>query len=1537
MFKYVFKTILMISFALTVPVLLLTGTLVLGQCLVAFPSLWILGVWTPSSLLALLWAPFLGLWMMLMLRNFLIKEIKLIDEVGADKALWHLAKGRSWLLRKPYTGAIVEGWDTSGPVLLAASEALGLPDAWRALAEEGIMSSGSRLWSASILSFRWYTTLSVAGYFSLWLTYVAWLAWRFGARLLRVGFVCYVAVLLVLVNTPASTIWDVTLLVLQFASALQSRDIDGNWRLGTWALLRFKVAVSDLVIYTHALNTEVKRHYSTKLSGERHSAAVHFRRFTIRSVNFIDSMRLPEFARRRFTWKNTVDELQSSKDLMADLGWPVNVSITEPNLDSESSRTFKEWLICGSDFQTGIHTLQTHLDKNLDHLRSIAIVYKRTESYQSVDAETESTARYFKKTAPVGLPSVEDDVWHLIGTIFRNSQLTPYNYIIGKWVKKYALGFWMKTPGRNSKYNRAAFISTIGYARFKKLWAHTFYHASRILPVAHVSVKGEALPPKKWMAGKVRSIIGSPITQYIMSTVFNYGPNHNFDWESTPIKVGMPLNGYWISDLFSKHGRFNIHVEGDFTAFDSTIDGPVIDMIKAIRKRGFDYHKDRARIMDLVDISYDQVLGQALGQTSTGNVWRKGTGETTGHSATSMDNSMATVILYMAAWKELTGKSAREFSFFNELSCYGDDHLLSISEARPRAWTPRNIRKTMARWGVVNNLEVKSLKDCEFLSKRCMRANNTMARELRSTGVSWRPYVVWHDKAKLSGKLVAPVKNLNPTYQAKRLLSYLTLTAHHRDIYDGIVKIFESRAMQQALRESKQKIPSYESVMRAWYSPSEQPFIPDPDPELLLKNDGRLIQYGAPTLGDYMLGALSQLPDLLNPVVFNMGFSKAFQGQLAPLLVWIVDFIASTNGSPTPGLLRWAMRGTNYSWLDTDICVPGTSRSNFSSMLVRHWLFSLYCAKGPKYRGFALTDFVVRKVANLQFLLNGYVQRDFPRLDPSFDKVIVAALLGAFVHIPDWLSPLSGLHLPEPAVLLDYTWNWFLSTVWTNVPSNYAELNAFFSKGFGKHSPLLITAPTGTGKSTGLINHLATVAAVKFRKVIVVEPRALLAVGLRDYMKATFGLDCTAGTMGEEFKPEARVWYITPESLLAHFHLVDKTMLFVLDEAHIDENSYKLVKQLLSLLPVGMVWVTATPDESLTQQAKTVVDLPVASIWNVVERKVRLNTPEPVKGWLSRAVSIASNVGPTDRVAILVDTPEDAEYVAAQCNRYCQVLSSKSTRTVDVEAQVYVCTSVIDVGITLPDLHQIHFPYWEYSGKGERFDLSPLTYKQRRGRVGRTCNGDAYAYLPTHPFPVKVRTKGLDRAAWAGLVKSGVPASLVNHFDPEALASILGFDPDTVRHPEWKSIVRASTVFLNNMRPVFMANTLADRLAGPLGRPVALHATGAGNISSSWPQDNEKLFATTVRSTAAVIKQSLGMQTTEEEKTSLESLYSVAGPVLKIQNLAASLINDLWEGGTDMLNPKNREPSGSAAEVLEIPKILKLLKDVSQLADEVGD
>lgn len=1392
----------------------------------------------PLSLVGLVLGPFSFVWAFELTALTVRREADLVRKHGANQALWwsestpdgsSLGLVNSQVLCQALT---VRGWDLSGPYLLACCQTLNLGDQAEALAEQGFMVVGSWMWSKFIL----FLDSVLNTEFSYWTGSLLLISWvvlliRRSTSFLAglIGFLWSVCLLILFLPSD----WCKQFLTNGFSLLVVcfSVDYDGSPLIVKWLAWRITALSVTLALALEGYSHSVRALYSNKMSSARVNYGVAFRVTVIKGVKMVSDVGLPEFIRKRFSWTQSLSEVQASKDLMAELGWPINVDIQDP-VEVPESKQFLSHLIGGSSLRMGIKNDRTYIEGAIGHLRDTAIHFRRTEEYRTYKNELEATSRYFVDPPAPSMPVDLDMVWHVLGDIFGNSKLTPFNYVISKWVKKYALGFFMADDSGKRKMKRKTLINSMGYSNFKALWAKTFYYGSMILPVAHVSVKDESLPEKKWVKDKVRTVVGSPLAHYIMSTVFNYGPNHSFAWDTTPIKIGMPLNGYWMSRLFEKHARFSFHVQGDFEEFDSTLSGPVFDVMRGIRKRGYDFHKDKVAICELIDICYDQLDNQVLGLTSTGNMYRKGTGATTGHSSTSMDNSIALVTFYLMAWKELTGKSAREFLHTNELSCFGDDHVLSVAHDRPKAWSPKNITSVMAKWGVRNKVEVKPLKDISFLSKFSGPVTGAKAADFKRAGVAHRKFAIWHDRDRLLGKLTSKIKSVDPNYRATRLLSYLSLTCHHEDIYDGIVKgIRGDEKIMKSITSRQLVIPSYEQVVRDWYTASRAPDHNLDDEEEMFKADDRILQYGVPTLGDQFLGAISMVPDLLNPSTFNFGISRAIQSRLAPLLGWVGQMLAQQNNCHTLGSLTHVAKSTPYRFLSLDVIPYGIVSVNLSTMLLRHWLFLLYYTSRPTLRAFRLFDFAFRKIWNAQFILNGIVQRDVPTSDLHVDCVLVVALVG-LISIPDWFGHISKIALPDVAMFVDLATNRLLTLLWSSVPANFGEVDHLLHS---ENWPLAIQAPTGTGKSTALVHHVWETCKGSHSRLVVVEPRTILIHGLVPYMRSFLGLNCTGGTSGMEFDESCSVWYVTPTWFFANTHRIKSDFIVILDEAHIVEPQYEAMKMYMEKFTSYAIRVSATLAEE-DVKGHVLIDIPIAQIWTVDDSIEKQNSDSPTSHYKKWAASYVNALPAGVRAAVIVDTPEDARSLRERCIRDCQCLSSQEDPVV-MPHSVYAATSVVDVGITLPDLDVIISPDWVYDGKS-RVALNDTTRRQRRGRVGRVRNGRFVVATYNH-FPHGVVRRGVDRAEWLDMIAGGMSPNVIAQLDSTGLAQAMGLAsvPDDAKH--WESVVAKTSQLVSNLRPILSANQQAEYAAKDGAAPVTLVPSHNGRFSGTALQPRE--------------------------------------------------------------------------------------------------
>lgn len=1486
-------------------------------------------VWLPLLVLA---GPVIFIFLAEVFRHSVRNEALLVQMVGPERALWHTVPD-SWgyfvstnISKHGMRALVWKGEDLSGPILEASARALNLPQELQDQIGEGIVSLSSRAWSWMIVQIdslnddKWGPWLTVVAFYWVTSRYVSSAGFAVGRRAARNLMV----IVLVLWYVPGATAFEWLFWAINSTLTMTVALTTGHIPLVLeWAMWRFSALTVFFVGWAHAVNSEFDRKFSNRLASNKNVTVFNAKVVIMKAVAFVSDINLPGFIRSRGVKSPSLQAIKESNDIMASLGWPVNVTVGEEAAPVEGYdlSSIREWIIGGSDFATGIRNTKVIVDRDLDMMRGLVAEYKRSESYASEKNELEATSRYFNKVEYT-YPELElDEVWEVVGDIFRISHITPFRRIIHLWEKKYALGAFMRDPSQPwRKYKRSSFINDVSMPVFKKMWAATFYHASRIIPVAHVSVKGEALPEKKWLNDKIRTIIGSPLSQYILSTPWNFGPNHTFKWETTPIKVGMPLNGFWLTRLWQRHSRAQIHVEGDFTAFDSTVSGRVVDLIKAVRKKGYELHKDRERISDLIDINYEYVRSQPLNTTTTGNIYAKGTGLSTGHSATSMDNSVAIVVLYLMAWKDLTGLSAREFLHFNELSNYGDDHILSILATKPAVWTPSNISKVMSRWGVRNNLEVKPLSSIQFLSKFGTKTTFVERQQLAQYGLKDCYFKVFHNKEKLLGKLLAPVKSADANYRLRRLLSYLDLCAHHKDVYDQVVNAIESsHALSAALRQSKLKIPTYSNILKQWYvsdkSPtkSDQSFRDELDETM---ESSKLVEYGAITPLDYVLGTLSIVPDLLSPVFFNYGYVRALQILLGRTLSWVGDFLQVANSTMSDGHLARVASSTPYRFLDFGVLVPGVSDCNYTSMLIRHWVFLLYVSWVPRPSYGGLLNRLAVSVNNAQFALTGLVAYNAKNHDAEIDKMLVLAIL-SFINVPwDFLKSFRGLVLPNFTVLIDLIWHYVLVTIWSSVPPNYREVTPALRNLTPANSPMGIQAPTATGKSTALVQHMVNMVGHKYHKVVVIEPRALLVEGLVSYMERTFSMNVCGGTHNLRYRSDAKVIYATPQWVFGHPEMFHPRNLFVLDEAHLAEDFYMLFKTCVKSLKVACIYMTATfPEDLRLTLPGPVVEVPIAQVFSVAERQVsggKFSTASV----RTAALDYAATIGPASKALIFLPSVADVLWCVENFRGQSVPLTADN-RPLDWSAPVIFANNVADVGVTIPNVDavwtsNVATQYKEtlpsFAGGDTSVPISLLLDEagraQRRGRTGRTGNGVFTCVNYTDvPHVRPEATPFFEKHSFLKLLLSGVPPELLRTANSGIFLQSLGVTAPIDDPEKITSIARSATVFLNNLRPLMIQmNSMSSDTTMPSLGPINALESGM----TTEPPTKDVIMGHCKNVLLDIVN--AVQHDSVELSSSLDSLNFldlIAGPVKKVSSLVWALLRDPEDGMTDLPNPRN--------------------------------
>jgi len=1397
--------------------------------------LFLVGFGILESIMLLLFSPILLLVFQARLKRFLKAEIALIEQVGEADALWYPNDSSEGLLGKRIVSI---GVDYLSPILSIYFLS------FFKIKDEGF---GDDLDMQSLMSIAWSRMVGILAKifltqfdptFALVFVYLCKLSWvssvgfRFTTRFLKA---CLLLLCFVLFSSP-----EMFLLFLKLCFSVVN--LLGSKQLYVWIKWRithFLVALTVLYldsVYTSRKFTPVVRQQFGIPQGKPFSSI--FKIAMMRATIFLNDLSLPHYLRGMAGYSRL--DVEESMKIMSDLGWPINVNIKNEPSDFALNSKFKEWVLCGTDWEQGIHNLKTYTDHLLDSLRVGALKYRRTEEYASIENELEATSRYFRSPR-FDYPDLElDDVWYILRTTFENSRLTPFSWIIHKWEKKYGLGAFMRKPGSKAKHKRRDFIRSIGFGKFKRLWRDTFEWANLITPVAAVSVKGEALPPKKWLDDKVRTVIGSPLVHYIATTVWNYEPNHRFSWEKTPTKVGMPINGYWMADLYERHARCQHHFAGDMTAFDSTVTGKVIDLIKAVRKKGFEHHKDYQRIAALIDVGYDQIEHQLLNITSTGDIYRKGVGEATGHSSTTADNSMALLILYLLAWKQLTGLSAKEFTFYNELSDYGDDHILSMLATKPSSWSFKNIQKCMKRWGVTNNLEAEGkLSDIPFLSKFSRKVTSSDKALFKEVGVPCPPRVVYHDKQKLVGKMTANVLNKDPRYRAKRLLSYLSLTAHHPDLYNGIVRVLtRSTTMKRAMKEMKVKVPTYNKVLAQWYDPKAH--IPEDKisqelEEIHQEHDQLCYHYGQVTLLDSLLGSLSLLPDIVNPTIFNYGYERYLQTQVRNYLFWAFDFMCLTNQVTSVGSAYACISKSPYRVIITDLQSLKATGLHPGSYLLRHWLYMFYYRTFSHYQ----TPWIVgiqSKIAQIQFIFNGVLFPDFGLIEFRILDILVICLLN-LVPLSPWFSILSEISFPR----LDILWNLFtgqlLALFWQSVPPNFKESTHLLRHLSPSTSPLLVSSPTGTGKSTSFIQHVLLTIGPSYNKIVVVLPRSVLVKTIVPYVQSSFNMDATGWTSGFDFNKRAKVWYVTPQEFLLHLKLcADPHNLVILDECHIVEPFYKIISSFLASQnsELNSIFLTATPSEDNLDKCKQTLDLQIAKLWEITNQQ-QVSDNESAHGYLKDYGDFVRQVVNSSwrRSKFLIYHPsiEGGKKLGETLPYDVSYLNSKEN---DTSCQIIITTSVADAGITIPNVDVVISPVVDtfvLGGKPELAIVSRETLLQRRGRTGRTNNGNFWVlYAPKLKADLMTNLVKSPKFVVPSLMSAGVSMKWFDTFDNQTLLEYLSdMGLSSVEFEKW---IDTYDKLADNLQYWREMHINAD-LAKDAGSEIIFDYTAAGSVSPS--------------------------------------------------------------------------------------------------------
>ncbi|QDW92695.1 RNA-dependent RNA polymerase [Rhizoctonia solani fusarivirus 1] len=1109
-----------------------------------------------------------------------------------------------------------------------------------------------------------------------------------------------------------------------------------------------------LTIANALLESELilERHY---VAGKKIKYSKVMRSVQVAIARFVDAQRVPQMVRNSVSFdfsgedQKDIDRvLKESLKRLKEMGYPVDdVEITEAIKGIAGGKFDKDWLLAGSNWRIHQPTIKTYVQHEFDRFRENIVKYKYSLTYANMDNQLESIARYF---ANPDIKFVTDKqvvtaVWDVLKPLYKDSKIMPSWAILKSWNKKFNVGVFASSEKRNKyggfrKLKRREWISRLGGLKeTKKAFDDMIKYAYTVPTFAQFFTKLENLPPNKWLKDKIRTPVAAMLPQYLAQMTFAMEPNKRFLYEETPIKLGMPLKGSVMATLWERHSRFKHHFAGDCTAFDSTISGPVIELIKIIRKKGYEYHKEQRALEWLIDTTYERIEKAILVSANSGNVHQKGSGLMTGHASTSSDNSMVMVALYLAAWVKLTGRSAAEFKANNELSVYGDDHILSISELAPKVWNWNNIVKTMKGWNIEMREEVPSngkgvdLTEVPFLKKFCRKPSSTDKLEWKEAFGDLLPpkYITYHDPISLVGKAMADVTNNNPTYRVKRLQSFLYLCAHHREEYDrflyGIERIFNRNP--NVRRELKQHTPSYNRVLQTWYSdnriPINEPEPSDGEEDFTTEEEGTIYMFGEIGWLEKFLNTMSLVPDLITPTFRALNGSEYAQKLMQDYLGWPKLLLQRTNNTYALGHLQGVLRNSPYEFLSTVVPVPVNVTT--SSLLVRHWIFmSLRTGKPRTFFGFF--NGFQKKLLDLNFTLNGYVPNvTRTTYFPITNCILVAAL--SLINIPETPfidSLILKVKVPDLVGTLDDTLSSVSNYLLNKIPTSFRDIEAplLTSRQF------LVVAPTGSGKSTDMVYYVHSIIRSSRPKVVVVVPRVNLAKGLQSYLSDRFVWTVGCWTGEDQINIESEVLFVTPGVVITHMDsFFNKRYQWVFDECHLKELASVYLYNILLNSEEYVLFTTATPsEENIGRNKGPIVELPSSNPFTYTRENVNVGESRDMSLDFLSAIKRRRMGAPAHaKILVFVDSFAEMDMMLNGLTGKSGSISSRGT-SYDDTTQVIVATSSADVGVTVPNVDLVFTKDVQRTGDTRGVmtrRLDDLLIKQRCGRTGRTSNGIA--------------------------------------------------------------------------------------------------------------------------------------------------------------------------------------------------------------------
>lgn len=245
-------------------------------------------------------------------------------------------------------------------------------------------------------------------------------------------------------------------------------------------------------------------------------------------------------------------------------------------------------------------------------------------------------------------------------------------------------------------------------------------------------LKDELLSAAKVKIGKTRLFNTGPLDYQIAYKMYCGAFVKAVQDNMFRIGISIGINPYSDWDLLYRKltSRFEYAFAGDFTGWDMKLTpqfflGVLEIMNLWYRHRGGTIEDDRIRSVLFAEV-YNS-LHQGLE-----GIYYWFTGNSSGHAATAMNNSLYNLLLFAYCARELTNKSLYDISDF---AIYGDDNLFLTNEV---SFNLKNCSKLLERFGMIYGTDTKdgsiydfkSLYECSFLKRKFVNSDATILAPL---------------------------------------------------------------------------------------------------------------------------------------------------------------------------------------------------------------------------------------------------------------------------------------------------------------------------------------------------------------------------------------------------------------------------------------------------------------------------------------------------------------------------------------------------------------------------------------------------------------------------------------------------------------------------------------------------------------------------------------------------------------------------------------------------------------------------------------